>query len=108
MWLYIKNFWDFVFNPSPKWADIEGYENIYQISEEGEVFNYRDSKEVSTFVKNDGYTCVALTDANGKVKQHRLHRLVAIAFLPNKENKSIVRHIDGNKNNNNVQNLTWV
>ena len=63
---------------------------------------------MSTFIKKDGYVCVALTDNKGKTKQHRVHRLVAIHFLPNIENENIVTHIDGNKLNNDVSNLKWV
>lgn len=106
--LYLKNFWNFIFTPSPKWVDIKGYEGIYQISSEGEIYNVREFKTVSTFIKNDGYVCVALTDGNGKVKQHRVHRLVALAFVPNPNNENVVRHIDGNKTNNSVTNLIWV
>lgn len=106
--LYLKNFWNFIFTSSPKWVDIKGYEGIYQISSNGGIYNVREFKNVSTFIKKDGYECVALTDAQGKVKQHRVHRLVALAFLPNPNNENVVRHIDGNKTNNSVTNLIWV
>lgn len=106
--IYLKNFWNFIFTPTPKWADIKGYENIYQISEYGDIYNLREFKNVSTFFKKDGYECVALTNSKGEVKQHRVHRLVATTFLPNKENKNIVKHIDGDKTNNEVKNLKWV
>jgi hypothetical protein len=106
--LYLKNFWNFIFTPSPKWADIKGYENIYQISTNGDIYNVRDFKNVSTFFKKDGYECVALTDNKGNVRQHRVHRLVARTFLPNDNKKNLVKHIDGDKTNNKVTNLTWV
>lgn len=106
--LYVKNFFSFILKKSPQWVDVKGYENIYQISEYGEIFNIQEMKKVSTFLKKDGYECVALTNSNGKTKQHRVHRLVALAFIENNENKTIVRHVDGNKKNNNVDNLKWV
>lgn len=107
LWYYLKNFFLFILSPSPKWKDIDGYEGIYQISNEGNVYNVKEMKSVSTFMKNDGYMCVALTNHDGKVKQHRVHRLVATTFIPNVENKTIVKHKDGNKTNNHVKNIQW-
>lgn len=106
--LQMKTFWNFLFTPNPRWMDIRGYENIYQISEYGDIYNMREFKNVSTFIKKDGYECVALTNGRGEVKQHRVHRLVATAFLPNKEHKNIVKHKNGDKTNNSVSNLMWV
>ena len=45
---------------------------------------------------------------NGKRKSHLIHRLVAKAYLPNENNLAEVNHIDGDKTNNNVDNLEWV
>lgn len=60
----------------------------------------------------DGYMFKTLyhTDENGnkKCKQYKIHRLVAIMFIPNPNNKSYVDHISTNKTNNNVDNLCWV
>ncbi len=49
-----------------------------------------------------GYKCIMLN-----IKQYRIHRLVALTFLPNPNNYPIVNHIDGNKTNNIVENLEW-
>lgn len=54
----------------------------------------------------NGYMYVSL-NKNGKSFNKRLHILVAQAFIPNPENKPQVNHIDGNKENNNLENLEW-
>jgi hypothetical protein len=53
-----------------------------------------------------GYARINLKK-DGKTKQMFVHRLVALAFIPNYENKKEVNHIDGDKLNNNVKNLEW-
>lgn len=53
-----------------------------------------------------GYAYVGIRDS-GKYKNVRLHRLVAKAFISNPKNKPCVNHIDGNKANNNINNLEW-
>ena len=58
-------------------------------------------------IHKDGYHLVGLSKNNSK-KSYLVHRLVAEAFISNPEKKSEVNHIDGNKNNNCVNNLEWV
>jgi hypothetical protein len=106
--LYLKNWWNFLVTPKLEWKDIDGYARIYQISSQGDIYNIKEFKNVPTFIKNDGYECVSLADKNGKFRQFRVHRLVAQAFLPNPNNKTIVTHKDGDKTNNDVNNLRWV
>lgn len=88
------------------WKPIKDYENYYEVSNYGNVRNIKTGyimKKRHTF---DGYVKVTLT-VNYKAKDYRVHRLVAETFIPNEQNKETVNHIDGNKDNNNVNNLEW-
>ena len=87
------------------WADIKNYEGLYQVSNFGKVKNFKTDKILSLRNKR-GYLLVALSKDKRK-KTHQVHRLVAIAFLPNTESKPTVNHLDENKSNNFVGNLEW-
>lgn len=93
-----------------EWRDIKGYDGKYQISNTGRVksIDYRNtgtSKELSLKC-NRGYFEVELCK-DGKGKFFKVHRLVAIAFLPNPQNLPCVNHKDENPSNNHVDNLEW-
>lgn len=94
------------------WKKIPGYED-YSVSNLGRVRRdtYSKASEPGRILKpaenHAGYLRHILSKS-GKVKQMFLHRLVALAFLPNQGEKSQVNHIDGNKKNNNLENLEWV
>jgi hypothetical protein len=87
-----------------EWKQIIDHPN-YEVSNLGNVRNSIRQKIVSFWVGN-GYCKITLWN-NGKKKHHRVHRLVAFAFLDNPENKLEVDHIDRNKSNNIVTNLRW-
>ncbi|MGN1298135.1 MAG: NUMOD4 domain-containing protein [Clostridia bacterium] len=102
------------------WKDIDGYEGLYQVSNLGRVKsfdryvknkmsnkNIKKGRVLRPCVSKYGYLNVNLVK-NTKGKTSAIHRLVAIAFIENPENKLCVNHIDGNKKNNNVYNLEWV
>ena len=76
----------------------------YEISNTGKV--RRNGRERKVFNKPDGYPAINLYN-HCKHKTIAIHRLVAMAFVPNPDNKLDVNHIDGNKTNNNVDNLEW-
>lgn len=78
--------------------------NSYEVSSEGKI--YRNKKEIKTPLNSKGYKRIYMSE-NGKVKSIFVHRLVASLFIPNPDNLPQVNHIDGNKLNNNVENLEW-
>ncbi len=95
------------------WEPIQGYEDRYAVSSLGRVCSFpKQHRKYAKILKNkltkDGYYETALVDEKCKYKYVRTHRLVAMAFIPNPENKPEVNHIDGNKLNNAVSNLEWV
>lgn len=100
------------------WRPVEGFECEYEVSNLGRVRTlnfFRVTKEGKQYpvksrllkqYEHNGYLHVNLPK-NGRYKRFRVHRLVAAAFLPNTYNKPAVNHIDGNKQNNDVNNLEW-
>lgn len=78
----------------------------YSVSDSGEVRKDTNNYMMKPYIQH-GYAHVTL-QINKKPKRFNIHRLVAIAFIPNPENKPYVNHIDGNKSNNHVENLEWV
>lgn len=87
-----------------EWREIDGYPN-YKISTSGNVSGPR--KERLSLIKNkDGYVSVMLC-APGKRTIKRVNRLVAETFLPNPDNLPVVMHLDNNRTNNDVKNLSW-
>lgn len=86
--------------------DIEGYEGLYSVTENGEVFSYRLGKMLSISKNPKRYPRVSLTK-DGVSKGYNVHRLVAKTFIPNPDNKPCVNHIDGVKTNNKATNLEW-
>ena len=91
------------------WKDIDGFVGKYQISNMGRVRSLHWNKEIilKGGISKFGYRRVVLTNNNYR-KYYAIHRLVALAFIPNPENKPEVNHKDENKLNNRVDNLEWV
>lgn len=88
------------------WKDIKGYEGIYQVSNFGRIRNIVTGKPIKLIRLKNGYFQVNLC-VNGKPKPFYVHRLVAIAFIPNPNNYKYVNHKDENPANNCASNLEW-
>lgn len=89
------------------WKKIKGFEN-YEVSNYGNVRsnNFNKIRLLKQETINKSYKRVSLSKSN-IVKRFQVHRLVAIHFIKNNENKPCVNHIDGNPSNNNLKNLEW-
>lgn len=79
----------------------------YFIDEQGNVFNSLTNKNLKGSIGENGYRYYRLSKNNEK-KMFYAHRLVAEHYLENPNNLPIVNHIDGNKLNNDVNNLEWI
>lgn len=90
--------------------DIRGYEGLYKVSNLGNVISYYGSKKTQKarkpITQKYGYHQLNLKK-NGQLKMFLVHRLVAIAFIPNPKNLPQVNHINGIKTDNRVENLEW-
>lgn len=101
------------------WKPVVGYEGLYEVSDWGRV------RSLDKYIKNwpkgirlvkgrvlkpgrhrKGYLLVVL-NKDGVMKTCKVHRLVAIAFIPNPDGLPQVNHKDENKHNNRVENLEW-
>jgi len=85
--------------------DIIGYPN-YTIDRDGNVKNKITGKVLKPATDSDGYKVIGLTN-NTIRKTLKIHRLLALHYIPNPENKPHIDHIDRNKLNNNLSNLRW-
>lgn len=101
------------------WKDVPGYEGEFMVSTIGKVFSvgryvtskigsvsYNEPRLLTWKINPYGYAQVNLWK-NNEVKKMYVHRLVAMAFIPNYNNYPHIDHIDADKLNNNVENLRW-
>lgn len=93
-----------------QWKDIEGHAG-YQVSDTGKIRSFHNNRHgltnnshpLKTDYNSNGYERVCL----GSKFREFVHKLVAIAFIPNPNNYPVVRHRDDNRKNNVAENLVW-
>lgn len=89
------------------WKDIKGYPG-YQISNYGRVWSAKRNRYMKPVANNSGYLQIKLIAVNGKRKGELVHRLVALHFIDNPDNKPEVNHINHIRDDNRAENLEWV
>lgn len=90
-----------------EWAILDGFKK-YEISTLGRVRNISSGIILKASRNNTtGYYQYKLSGDDGVFRGMYTHRLVALCFLPNPEEKKTVNHIDGDKSNNTLENLEW-
>lgn len=92
-----------------EWKPISGFEGLYEISSYGRVKSFKvypSGKILKPSPDSNGYLRLSLSK-DGKKSDATVHRLVAEAFLPRIDGKTCVNHIDGDKANNQLDNLEW-
>ena len=107
-----------------KWADIEGYEGTYQVSDLGRVRSLTRTratanrygsvtmrtdhgKIINATDNGNGYMIVGLRLSGKPRKNYYVHRLVAQHFVPNPKGEKVINHIDHDRKNNRAENLEW-
>lgn len=86
--------------------DIPGYEGLYAATSCGKIWSHKRKKFLRPFIVGSGYFCVKLCK-NGKSLNHRIHRLIALTYLPNPDNLPEINHINEVKTDNYLNNLEW-
>ena len=90
-----------------EWRVIDFTNNKYSVSSEGRIRNNRTGNILKPSIHKRGYLKINL-DVDGKRYSKSMHRLIALTFIPNPENKAEVNHINGIHDDNRVVNLEWV
>lgn len=80
----------------------------FEVSTDGQIRNVKTARIYKTYINHEGYKqiCVSLGSRNKK-RVFKIHKAIAETFIPNLDNKPVVNHKDGNKQNNYVANLEW-
>lgn len=95
--------------PEEEWRVVIDYEGLYEVSNHGKVRSFCRGKNLilKSWKHYKGHLFLYLSK-NGERRKFFVHRLVAVAFIPNPQMKLLVNHIDEVKHNNIVTNLEWM
>ena len=89
------------------WKTLDFNRN-YKVSDKGEVVRIDRNYYLKFFKDKDGYLSCTLRNEDGTKTTYRVHRLIAMAFIPNPLNKPEVNHINSIRDDNRAENLEWV
>ena len=91
-------------------VDSVEYPDLFSVSRYGEIYSKRTRRILKQATSKTGYKEISsrVGGREGKCILLRVHREVALAFVPNPKNKPYVNHINGDKTDNNASNLEWV
>ena len=105
--IHLNNYPDL---PNEIWEEVYGYESYYKVSNLGRIRSLIKGRKNGCILQQSstkqGYKRIKLSNKIAS-KSYLVHRIVAIAFIPNPDNKETINHKDGNKQNNNISNLEW-
>ena len=88
------------------WKPVLGYEGLYEVSDQGRVRNNRGLILKDRFKTSMRYRCVAL-NKNRKATEKKISTLVLESFISPRPHKMVVRHLNGNAQDDRLSNLTW-
>jgi hypothetical protein len=97
-------------NTQEIWKPVAECNGEYYVSSWGRVKSFKFGKEriLKPAIQSKGYQFIVICQKKTKPKTSTIHKLVAMAFIPNPNEKPQVNHKDGNKLNNHIDNLEWV
>lgn len=107
--MYLNNSYEEAYVLDKEWkkVNVKGYEDLYNVSNYGEIYSVFSNKVLSpSYNKHTGYLEITLYN-NGDTFRTSVHRLVALTFVRNPHKYNVVNHKDEDKTNNRADNLEW-